>query len=445
MIVNYPKKIKILLIRPKFFSIIANLEPLGLEYVAGLCRDLNIDCKIFDEFQHSSCFRFNRLVKKIKNGGYDYAGFYAIANTTDYIIETSNKLKKIFPNLYIMIGGPEAELNYMDFTTDNIDFIYHDNGLESLKEAFVSNFSLDVLKKQDGICYKMDNKWIIKGKGAPVNNFFSKPDRNGFYKGLKKYFAFLKGSYALVKASFSCPYSCSFCCCGKRNSGTYTERAVMDVIDEIESINHNKIFFIDDTFFINKERIILFCEKLIEKKLDKQFMAFSRADFMARNNDIMPLLYKAGFRDILVGLEAADEELLIEYNKQSSINTNEQAIKNLRENNIVCNGLFVVNHKSSKKDFKKLLRFIKENKLLWVLFSIFTPYKGTEAYEKYKGSMIKTKSKYLDSLHITIKPEKMSSFMFFIRFYLLYFLTYPKIYSRTLFKTAYNTKKTGWI
>lgn len=103
-------------------------------------------------------------------------------------------------------------------------------------------------------------------------------------------------------------------------------------------------------------------------------MAYSRADFMAENADVMPLLYKAGFRDILVGLEAVDDDLLDEYNKKTSKQINELAVKNLRENNLACNALFVVSHKASKKDFKTLNRFIKENGILWVVFGIFTPY-----------------------------------------------------------------------
>ena len=47
------------------------------------------------------------------------------------------------------------------------------------------------------------------------------------------------------------------------NNGEYTERDIMEVIDEVESINHDKIWFVDDTFFFNKERVKLFCEKMI--------------------------------------------------------------------------------------------------------------------------------------------------------------------------------------
>lgn len=439
------EKLKVLLIRPKYSSLVANLEPLSLEYLAGLCRDLKIECEILDEYQHSWFFRYNRIVRKIKKNGYNFIGFTANANTVDYIKERTRQLKKTFKDITIMVGGPEAELNYKDFFTDDIDLVYHDNGLQTLKNIWESNLKEEVLEKQSGICYKRENEWIIKEKGAPVNGFIVKPDRSEFYRGLKKNFIFLKGKYAISKASFSCPFHCSFCYCTKMNSGIYTERDIDEVIEEIESIDHDKIWFVDDTFFFHKERVKLFCEKIIEKGIKKQFMAYSRADFIAENPDILPLAYSAGFRDLLIGLEAVNDEQLKEYNKQTSKNDNVLAIKHCHENNIVCNGLFVISHKSTKQDFRKLIDFIKENNLLWPLFGIFTPYKGTDAYEQYKDQLINFKAKNRDGLHVTIPPEHMSAFMFQMRYYWLHVLTYPKILVRTLFHSAYDTKKKGWF
>ncbi len=439
------EKLKVLLIRPKYSSLVANLEPLGLEYLAGLCRDLKIECEILDEFQHSWFFRYNRIVRKIKKNGYNFIGFNANANTVDYIKGRAGQLKKKFKDITIMVGGPEAELNYKDFCTDDIDLVYHDNGLQTLKNMWESNLKEEVLEEQSGICYKRENEWIIKEKGKPVNGFIVKPDRTEFYRGLKKNYIFLKGKYAISKASFSCPFHCSFCYCTKMNSGIYTERDIDEVIEEVESIDHDKIWFVDDTFFFHKERVKLFCEKIIEKGIKKQFMAYARADFIAKNPDILPLAYRAGFRDLLIGLEAVNDEQLKEYNKQTSKNDNILAIKHCHENNIVCNGLFVISHKSTKQDFRKLFDFIKENNLLWPLFGIFTPYKGTDAYEQYKDQLINFKAKNRDGLHVTIPPEHMSAFMFQMRFYWLHVLTYPKVMVRTLFHSAYDTKKKGWF
>lgn len=440
------KKLKILLIRPKYHKLVANLEPLGLEYIVGLCNELNIECDIFDEFQRPWLFRTRRLIREIKKGRYNFIGFNANASSVDYIIESASAIKKELSDVKVWVGGPEVEVNYEEFCTEDIDFIYHDNGLETLKNMLEGNLELEVLKKQKGICYKDNEKWIvIKEKSEPSNGFIVKPDRSEFYKYLNKNFIFLKGSYALSKASFSCPFNCKFCYCTKMNSGKYTEIGIDEVIEEIESINHPRIWLVDDTFFFNKERVKCFCEKIIEKGIKKQFMAYARADFLANNPDILPLAYEAGFRDIMVGLEAITDDQLDEYNKRTSRDENVLAIKHLLDNNIVCIGCFVLSHKSTKQDFKDLIKFIKENNLLWVIFGIFTPYKGSDAYEEYKDQVKGMKSKKFDGMHITIKPENMSVFMFKLRYLWLHLLTYPKIGVRTLFKSAYDTKKRGWF
>ena len=439
------KDLKVLLVRPKYSSLVASLEPLGLEYVAGLCRDMKIKCEILDEFQYSWFFRLHRLKKKIKKEGYNYVGFNANANTVDYILKRAKQLKKAFPDIMIQIGGPEAELNYRDFCTEDVDIVYHDNGLLTQKNIWEAGLDIDVLQKQNGICFKKEGKWIIKEKGDPVDCFIVKPDRSEFYKGLKKNYIFMKGKYALSKASFSCPFQCNFCYCTKMNSGVYTEIDMDQVIEEVESIKHDKIWFVDDTFFFHKERVREFCERIIEKGIKKEFMAYSRADFIAANPDILPLAYKAGFRDLLIGLEAVSDEQLKAFNKQTSKNENILAIRHCRENNIVCDGLFVISHTATRQDFKNLVKFIKENHLLWMVFGIFTPYKGTDAYEQYKDRLVNFRSKNRDGLHVTVPPEHMSAFMFQMRYYWLHVLFYPKIMVRTLFHTAYDTKKTGWL
>lgn len=434
-----------LLVRPKFSSIVASLEPLGLEYVGGMLGEIGVEYEIWDEFVRPWAFRFGRMAGRIRSGGFDCVGFNANANTVDYIIDISRRLKKRFPGITTFVGGPEAELNYMDFCVDGVDYVFHDNSLASMKRIVEGDFALPILREATGVCFRDGNKWVNREKCPPVDDFICKPDRSELYRNIKKNFMFCKGSHAIIKASWSCPFKCSFCYCTKMNSGVYTERCVEDVIEEVKSLDVERIWFVDDTFLLNKERVKVFCNRILEEGIQKQFMAYSRADFLAENPDILPLLYKAGFRDILVGLEAVADDLLEEYNKQTTREQNELAIKHLREAGIVCNGLFVVSHKSRHQDFAALHKFIKDNKLLWVVLGIFTPYKGTDSYEEYKDQLVNFKSRRLDGLHITIKPEHMSSFLFMVRTYWLYVVTYPKTIFRTWMGTAYDTRKHGWL
>ena len=243
------KKLKVLLIRPKYTSLVAHLEPLGLEYLAGLAKELGIECEIHDEFDKPWTFRLTRMCNMIRKGGYNFVGLNANANTVDYITKRARQLKERFPDLTIMVGGPEAEMNYLEFLTDDIDLVYYDNGLKTLKAVWKSGLDLNVMDEQTGIAFKKNGEWVVKEKGAPVNCFINKPDRTAFYRGLKKNYIFMKGKYALSKASFSCPFSCSFCYCTKMNSGRYTERDLEEVLSDIEEIKHDKIWFVDDTFF----------------------------------------------------------------------------------------------------------------------------------------------------------------------------------------------------
>jgi radical SAM superfamily enzyme YgiQ (UPF0313 family) len=435
---------KVLLVRPKFTSLVSNLEPLGLEYLGGVLNSLAVPYSIYDEFQFSRLFLFTRLVKTIKKGSYNIIGFHSNPNSVDYINNYARRLKKRFPNIKIVVGGPHAEMNHKDFHNDYVDFTYYDSDLLSFKALCENEFNLDYIQSLPGISYKKDGRWISNKKGKAINDYLVKPDRTHFYKYKHKYFIFCKKSFALMKASFSCPYNCSLCYCRKLNNGVYTERKIEDVVEEVAQLNHDRIWFVDDSFLLNKERLIKFCNLIIEKGIKKQFMAYTRADFVVNNPDILPLLYQAGFRDLQIGLEAVSDELLKEYNKKVTADINALAVKYLNENNIVCNGLFVLSQDSTKKDFKNLMKFIKETKLLWVTFAIFTPFKGIDSYHEYEPRLKTRKTKKFDCLHLTIKPKHMSSFMFYVRFYGLYLRTYPKIILRTLRGNAYNTHSNGW-
>ena len=157
-------------------------------------------------------------------------------------------------------------------------------------------------------------------------------------------------------------------------------------------------------------------------------MIFSRADSIVRCEDIMPLIYKAGIRDMLVGLEAVDDSTLEKYNKNSSVSLNKNAVRILRDNNMLCVGLFVVNYDFSHKDFMHINEFIKKEKLIWVLFSILIPFKGTAVYEENKDRLYKYRYSRTGGTSVLMKPTKLPMWLFKLEFHFLYYVNYPRIY-----------------
>lgn len=421
-------KEKYLFIRAHYDKRVASMEPLGVEYLMACIKAEGAQGLIHDEGLYGALGRFSRIRKKITENNITIVGLSCMSNTAWYDFELAHKIKALFPSIKIMVGGPEVVINHKDFMVDDIDYVYYDNGLDSFRNAVRGDFDVKALKDCTGIAYKENGRWVENEVCPPINDYGILPDRTIFYENKKKYKVLAKGTFSLMKTAFSCPQECKFCVSRHFNSCTFTERPVDNVINEIATLDNDKIFIVDDDFLVNKNRVTEICNRIIESGIKKTFMIFARADSICNCEDIMPLIYKAGFRDMLVGLEAVEDETLEKYNKNSSVELNKRAVKILRDYKMLCVGLFVINYDFTHKDFMKINRFIKQEKLVWVLFSILIPFKGTPVYEENKDRLYKYKYKRTDGTYVLMKPINMSKLRFVLEYHFLYYVNYPRIY-----------------
>ncbi len=438
------KEEKYLLVRVHYDKRVAALEPLGLEYIMAAIKAEGAFCMIHDEGLYGPFFRFRRLLNIIEKNNITFIGFSVMSNMAWYVLEVIHKLKKIKPDLKIMVGGAEVFINHEDFLLDDIDYVYYDHGVDSLRYAVSKQFHANELGPCSGIAYKENGEWVQKEKGEPICDYGILPDRSLFYENRKKYKVLAKGTFSVLKTSFSCPQKCNFCISRQFNGCFYAERNVDDVVEEIVALDNDKIFIIDDDFLVNKERVLEICNKLIEKKCYKTFMIFARADSIVKCKDIMPLLYQVGFRDMLVGLEAVNDVTLDSYNKNSSVALNKEAVKILREHRMLCVGLFVINYDFTHKNFMEINRFIKNEKLIWVLFSILIPFKGTVVYEENKENLYKYEYKRTDGTYVLMNPKYLPKWIFKLEYHFLYYVNYPRIYLAALkgtFDKIYKNKE----
>ncbi|MFV0399108.1 MAG: B12-binding domain-containing radical SAM protein [Oscillospiraceae bacterium] len=424
------RKSRYLLVRVNYDSRVANVEPLGLEYLAAVIKAEGEERVFHDEALHSRFFRTSRIMNIIEKHQIDFVCFTVMSYRGQYILDLISRIKRRFPQVKILVGGPEVTINPRDFMLPDIDYISYDHGLESFQFGVSCGFDADKLAQSPqatGIAFKKDGQWIEKERRYHVL-----PDRSLYYENRRRYRIIAKGSFSVMKTAFSCPQKCNFCISRQFNGGVYSERMTDEVIDEIMGIDNDKIWIIDDDFLVGRERVVEICNKLIEKGCRKTFMVFARADSVVKCKDILPLLYKAGFRDMLVGLEAVDDSYLEQYNKNSSVAMNVEAIRLLREHNMLCNGLFVVSNNFTQKDFNKIHSFIKKQGLVWVLFGMLIPFKGTALYEKNKDKLNKYTYHRTDGTHALLPPQNMSKLRYYINFHLLYYINYPRLYFTAL-------------
>ena len=412
----------VLLVRPKSLSIIANsniidLEPLELEYLYTVAREEKVNCEILD-----SIFDKRNLKEVLISYDPDLVVISGYITQEQIIIAYSKIIKDHNSSIKIIVGGVHAEVNYNRFYVSTIDIISHSSSLEPFRKILKMGTIYDVseLANIDGICYRNNNEWTVN-KNLSINpNDLPIPDRAHFNKNkhLYRYLGF--SPCAIVKTAFSCPYNCSFCFCRKINDGKYIARDINLVVDEIEKIECECIHIIDDTFLIDRERISKFISLIKERNIVKKFIFYSRADFVVHNKDLISELSDIGAKGIIVGLEAIDDSTLNSYSKETSENINLQCVKTLKDNNIECLGLFIIDVNATKEDFNKLYKWVKRVKLNYASVSIFTPIPGTDDFEKYKNKLTTDKIEYWDFLHLVLEPTNMSRKAFYLEYYKLF-------------------------
>ena len=409
---------KVLLIKPGFKNVFTKLslivtEPLELEYMTAICKRQEAESRICDfTIRHTP---LKRILRQFQPDIVAMtANFVHIYPIKKYV----KTIKNYDPDILTVVGGPHAEVMPEDFQFEGIDVVIHSGGFQPF-EAIISEQPADY-RNIKGICYYDGNVWHKNDREIFRIADLPFPDREHLYRNLKRYKYVTEKPCAILKASYSCPHHCNYCFSTLLNGGQYLCREPENVVEEIKTINCDNIWIVDDTFYVDVKKLDRFIDLIKKEKIKKTFFLYFRADFIAGHPEYMKKLSEIGVSMCAVGLEVIDDEVLKKYEKDSSVEIILSAIRILKECNITCIGLFMIDIDAEKSYFKKLYEFIKKYELYLSTISILTPMPGTAQYEKYKNRIVTNDYRKWDFVHLTINPSKMSRTAFYFEFYKLY-------------------------
>ncbi|WP_197135921.1 B12-binding domain-containing radical SAM protein [Crateriforma conspicua] len=128
--------------------------------------------------------------------------------------------------------------------------------------------------------------------------------------------------FASVQTSRGCPLDCEFCSVTAYNGRRYRRRPVADVLDELETLNNEMVFFVDDNIIGNgascrKQALELF-QGMVARGMNKTW--FCQASIsVADDAEVLDWAARAGCRMIFIGIEAEDIGALTEVNKRLNL------------------------------------------------------------------------------------------------------------------------------
>lgn len=115
-----------------------------------------------------------------------------------------------------------------------------------------------------------------------------------------------------MNTSRGCPFSCTFCSVcsiwGKRYTSFSAERVVSDIEYVVRHYGARGIYFREDNFTLKRERLVSFCNLLIERNIRIPWVCESRVSNLDR--ELVVLMARAGAVGFYFGVESGSQRLL---------------------------------------------------------------------------------------------------------------------------------------
>lgn len=362
---------------------------LGIAYLAS-CLEVNgHDVDVCDYYQATFNESKQLIMDKVRDTKPDIIGFSCLTlnrTSSRILCET---IKNAYPEIFIVIGGVHVtalpEQTVINYAVDAVVIGEGEHTIVDLVNALDSGESLSNVQ---GIAYK-DNGQVKYTFARP---FCKDIDSLSFPKHDAYRTKILKEKWAYMITARGCPFSCQFC-----NSSQFWGRKVRlrspdNIVEEIEIIlknfNNPSIMFHDDTFTVNKARLFSIVDKVIERKLNFEWVCSTRADCIDR--ETIQAMKSIGCKHVAIGVESGSEEILRSINKKITKPKIKKAFELLHDEGISA-GIFLMvgnpgENEETVNDSIKLLKEIGTTDLQSP--SILTIYPGTSVYELAKSKGI---------------------------------------------------------
>ena len=371
----------------------SNWPPLFAAYSFSVLKEKKHDVTYFNNFNFS----------------YDYDLFIIVSSIVSHETELEVIKKLRAKNLAVIAIGPFASTMSELYIKTGCSVVIGEPEFYFLNEE---NIDLNTTEK------KLE---IDKNFEQDINKLpFPKFTEMGY--NLKKINnLFGKKKSIPILATRGCPFSCfQYCVYPLQQGRKVRQRTINNIVSEIEywTKKHGVEVFIfrDPVFSINKKHTIELANKIIEKKLNINFVIETHLKIL--DKELLELLKKAGLTGVKVGIESYEDDVLKDAGRYT-IKKDDQVekIKMLHDSDIRVSAMYILGYpEDTESSVLKTINYAKKLNTYYAQFSIWTPYPGTPVYEKILPQISEKKLENFNQYNLTFDHANFSKKK--IRFFL---------------------------
>ena len=359
------------------------MPPLGLMYLAAYLEKNSqhqveiLDCQI-------ERLSLEQMKQRLIQEQPDVVGITAMTFTLLDVIDAARAVKTVNPKIKIVLGGPHVHI-YPEETLKipEIDFIVIGEGEKPFKSLLDNLNSPKKLISVKDIGFKDNQQLVITGPEELIENLDQLPFPARHLTPYQKYGSSLAKRFPVTTmfTSRGCPYQCLFC--DRPHLGKiFRARSAQNVIEEmsqIQAMGIKEIFIYDDTFGVDRQRVLDICKGLEAGNIDLAWDIRTRVNTV--DEEVLRALKSAGCQRIHYGVEAGTQRILNVLRKGITLEMAAEAFRLTKKIGIQTLGYFMIGSpEETKEDILTTIKFAKKLNPDFVHFTITTPYPGTDLY-----------------------------------------------------------------
>lgn len=378
--------------REKNKSAAASFPPLGILYLAAILKEKGIEVSVLD--QAAKSFTIEETVKWVEKEDPDVLGFSTFASSGPTAALISSEVKKKNSNITTVFGSCYATFNSKRILRKypSVDIIVRGEGENTVIDLVDCLRKKDKLKKVRGITFRQKTSIVSTLDRDLIKDLDSLPFPDRRLIDVE-YHCMIVGAnvarkrFTSIVSSRGCVYRCRFCSCQKLARNVWRPRSVRNTLKELHflaSEGYKQFIFVDDSFTLDRKRVIKLCKGMRKEKLDMEWICESRVDNCSR--EMFQEIAKAGCRILYYGIESANPRILKYYNKRITPQQSRTAVKTARKAGIdVIIGSFIVGAPDeTREEIQNTIEFAEKIPIDFPQFNILRIFPGMDIWDEFE-------------------------------------------------------------
>ena len=337
----------------------------------------NLKIEIYETNINNQVFN---IIKDIYELNPDKIIFSTYIWNKEYVVEIVRELKKVLPNVEIILGGPEVSYKWEKFMANmpEVDALFLGEG-----EKVILNFLTKKDKKALGVVYRENGEIIFNGIEPIIENLdiVPFPYEDWELEDRTKIFYY--------ESSRGCPFSCSYCLSSIDKTVRYysLDRVKKDLKRFLDS-PIKLLKFVDRTFNLKKERYMEIWKFLLENYREGITFHFEiNANIF--DDETLDFLEKVpkGYFQFEIGVQSINPETMVAIKRNNILDKLAHNIRRISRNIHLHLDLIAGLPYETYDIFKNSFNYVYNLKPEMIQLGFLKLLKGTQMYdevEKYQ-------------------------------------------------------------